>query len=97
MKTVEIIKAQEVRSRLTLTEDERTEAVAFFNERKGEKAVANGITSQIDCNTQSDDLKNTSLREDIPSDNADREAFLAQFPDSDGAFLRVPRTLSSAQ
>ena len=97
MNTVEIIKAQEARSRLTLTEKERSEAVAFFKERRAEKAIPDLLPSQINGNIQADNLKEDTLRHDIPSENADRNAFLTQFPDKDGAFLRVPRTLSSVQ
>ncbi len=91
MKLVKTVKNQEAQCKLSLTESERESATAFFMAREIEqKALDTVILTKTDGTAS---VPYAALREDIPAPKADRKAFLDISPDTDGAFVKVPRTL----
>ena len=94
MKIIELIKKQETQSKIALTEEERKAAIAFFEAREAEAVLLKTeepITK--DGKDRESNVHINRLRDDIPSPNADRNGFLSLAPDTDGAFVRVPKTL----
>ena len=94
MGLIEIIKKQEAQSRLALTDEERREAIAFFEDREREWNALDAVILQENGKYETNKADGINLlRDDIAAPNASREAFLTQAPDTDGAFIRVPRAL----
>ena len=91
MEMIEIIKKQEAQCKLSLTETEREAVAAFFTERKAEQKALDAVNHAEICDNSP--TVTATLREDIPSPNADRKAFLDASPHTDGAFVLVPRAL----
>ena len=87
----ELIEKQERHCKLELTSEEREAVAAFFLEREREQGLMdvegnsgkNGITA----------VGSHTLRNDTSAPDADRRAFMDMAPDTDGAFVRVLRTL----
>ena len=92
MEIFELIKRQEAQCRLALTELERAAVAAFFAEREGENSVFRAVNPPKNHELAAETAE-TPLREDVPSADADRKAFLDMAPDGDGVFVKVPRTL----
>ena len=91
MKLIKIVKNQEAQCKLSLTESERESTAAFFMAREVEQKALDAVN-----HTKTEGIASvscTALREDIPAPKADRKAFLDISPDTDGAFVKVPRTL----
>ena len=97
MELIELIRKQEAQVRLSLTDVERAAAVAFFTEREKEIIALDTVNLRekgvVDVAEALDDGGFSVLREDIAAPDGDRAAFLSQAPDTDGAFVRVPRAL----
>ena len=91
MEMVKIIKKQEAQCKLSLTESERKTVTAFFSARETEQKVLDAVN--LTESIANEPIRAAALREDIPAPRADRKAFLAASPHTDGTFVLVPRTL----
>jgi aspartyl-tRNA(Asn)/glutamyl-tRNA(Gln) amidotransferase subunit C len=81
-------------ARLALTDEE----VEVFGRQLGDllghvNALANLDTASVPATAQVIESRNV-LREDLPAPCLDREKVLAQAPQRQGAFFRVPRIIS---
>ena len=94
MKIIELIKKQETQSKIALTEEERKAAIAFFEAREAEAVLLRSDDpTEKDAKFSEHSRRGNLLRDDIAAPDAERESFLSLAPDTDGAFVRVPKTL----
>lgn len=93
MKIIESIKKQEAHSKITLTDAERELVSAFFEEREREANALDTVNPHKNTEENGTDVQKNRLREDVSSADTDRNTVLALSPDTDGAFVCVPRTL----
>ena len=85
------LQALENRNKLRLTEEERSFAIDFFNQREADSTALNAVIPLLPPKDPRPSADKDALREDTVSGYPHAQAIVNQAPDTEGGYFKTPK------